>query len=138
MPQDFEQEQQLREQVGERIKLLRKRDDMTQVELGKQLGYNSSGAVSQIERGDKGISREKLMHAAAIFNVPLAVFYIEDKLDEEELFMVVNFCEVMRNPESPYYNIMRDILKIASEEMAKNKKEIARVIRLRDRVVNES
>ena len=56
--------------LGAKIKHLRKLAGLTQVELGKLLGYTSTGTLSMIERGEMVMSHEKREIAAPLLKVP--------------------------------------------------------------------
>ena len=55
--------------LGNKIRILRTMSGKTQVELGKELGFSSSGAISQIENGLKGLKVESIIRAAEVFGV---------------------------------------------------------------------
>jgi transcriptional regulator with XRE-family HTH domain len=60
----------------------------TQVELGKELGFSSSGAISQIENGLKGLKVESIIRAAEVFGVHPFVLLAPYNLSQEETEIV--------------------------------------------------
>mgnify|MGYP003305317281 CR=1 FL=1 len=58
-----------REDVGRRIKLLRKSYDLTQSELADLLDYTGERQLQRIESGQTACSVDKLMEIAQILNV---------------------------------------------------------------------
>jgi transcriptional regulator with XRE-family HTH domain len=89
----------LRKIIGKKIKLLRKDvKKISQVELGKALGYTSSGTISQIETGERGLQLASMMKVAKFFNVHPAVLIspieITDHNDIIILSKVINLIEI--------------------------------------------
>ena len=79
---------------AERLKELRKKSHLTQVELAKQLGIGQS-SYADWERGKKNPTQENLIKIAQFFDVPLdyLVSKTEDKedgLDNIELLFHMN------------------------------------------------
>jgi transcriptional regulator with XRE-family HTH domain len=69
------------QKLGEKIRMLRKRQGMTIKELALALGFPSHSYVSEIERGKKRPSTEMIIQIADLFHVSV------DQLvrDEQEL-----------------------------------------------------
>ena len=63
----------LKSVIGKRVKFYRKQRGITQVELAEKVGYVSSGAISEIESGDKAPSIEKLEAIAEVLRVPVSI-----------------------------------------------------------------
>jgi transcriptional regulator with XRE-family HTH domain len=90
--------EELRKIIGKKIKLLRTENKVSQVELGKKLGFSSSGTISQIENGMRGLKLASIMKAAKIFDVHPAVLIspvsIEDYNDFKLLSKVIRLIEL--------------------------------------------
>lgn len=105
----------LRTIIGKRIRTLRLRMGMSQEELGALLGYRSSGMISQVENGLKGMDREKINRAAKIFGVPVFVMLSDKEHSDADLEMIQNLYTIMNNPNSPHYGIAKDFLASAAK-----------------------
>ena len=55
--------------IGERIKQQREAKGMTQLELAQKIGYNTTGAISLIEAGQRDISIDKVCEIAKALDV---------------------------------------------------------------------
>ena len=55
--------------IGKRIRGLRIDHEMTQMDLADRLGMTSTGAISQIESGKKGMKLEMIIKAARVFGI---------------------------------------------------------------------
>jgi transcriptional regulator with XRE-family HTH domain len=75
----------LRGCIGKNIKMFRKRAEMTQVDLAKKLGYTSSGTISQIENGSRGMDFDKLDLAAEVLNIDAAILLAPDTFDDQQI-----------------------------------------------------
>ncbi len=66
--------------LGRRVRVLRRRHEMTQKELAQRLGI-SPGYLNLIEHGKRPLSAELLIRVARVFDVDIACF-AEDEADE--------------------------------------------------------
>lgn len=55
-----------KKEVGQRIRMLRKKRNMTQLQLAEYLNYTTERQLQRIERGETGCSIDKLMEIAQI------------------------------------------------------------------------
>jgi transcriptional regulator with XRE-family HTH domain len=108
----------LKNRMGRRIRLIRKANDLTQVELAKRLGYTSSGTIAQIEAGSKGMTLDKLLQLGREFGINPALFMVNDSVNDEQFEMVLTFNMLLQRPQDRHYGIVRDILKIYKEEIS--------------------
>jgi len=110
----------MRRIMGQKIKILREMNEVTQVELAKILGYSSTGTISLIENGIKGMKNVAVIKAAEFFRVHPVVLFSPTDLDKDELKIlsaVMNLFEENRqNPikMKPYIDILKKILEIAT------------------------
>ena len=58
-----------RKMLGKKIKALRIGKGITQVELAKALGFTSTGAISQVESGLRGMTFESILNTAKLLGV---------------------------------------------------------------------
>lgn len=58
-----------KEEIGKNIKKIREQKGLTQIFLAKELGYNSSSSISEIESGKKGLDAHQIPLLAKILNV---------------------------------------------------------------------
>lgn len=66
-------------QLGEKIKSLREEKDVSQEQLSKAIGL-SRVAVSEVERGNRGVDSVELVKIASFFNVSIDAILSDDKL----------------------------------------------------------
>lgn len=59
---------------GERVKIYRENNSLTQTQLGEMLGKFTRQNISDIERGTRGISKEVARKLSDIFNVSVERF----------------------------------------------------------------
>jgi transcriptional regulator with XRE-family HTH domain len=79
----------LRKAIGEKVRLLREEKKYTQVQLGKKLGYTSTGSISQIESGARGLPLPSLVRLANFFRVhPAAVISPVEITDPDDLILL--------------------------------------------------
>ena len=67
----------MQQEIGNRLKNLRKKSNMSQVELASKSGV-SAGLLSQIERGMVAPSVVNLYHIASALNVDISYFFAEE------------------------------------------------------------
>jgi transcriptional regulator with XRE-family HTH domain len=70
--------------LGQKLRKLRKEQNLTQLELAQQVGI-TNGQVSTIERGVSSPSLATLHRIARALNVPMNEFFEDDRLREIEL-----------------------------------------------------
>lgn len=103
--------------IGHRIRFLRDKAGISQMELAYQVGYESTGAISQIERGLRGMDKEKLFRCADVLGVHPAVLMSPKKFTEEQLTIIVNLLKVIENnPQSPHLYTINQLLELAAKE----------------------
>ena len=61
--------------IGQKIKELRKREKLSQAELGKKAGGLSHATISRIENTNQGFTRKSLTNIANAFGLPDDYFY---------------------------------------------------------------
>jgi transcriptional regulator with XRE-family HTH domain len=87
---------ELRKRLGKKLKLLRLKREKTQVELATAMGMTSTGAVSQVENGSKGLRPLAILNAADFLEVSTADLIIPDDLDEVEVKLRVGLERLIR------------------------------------------
>ena len=106
----------MRKIMGKKIRILREMNGVTQVELAKILGYKSTGTISLIENGIKGMKHVVVIKAAEFFRIPPSVLFLPADMDKDELEI---FSAVMRllderrkNPKqiTPHVEILKRML----------------------------
>lgn len=70
--------------LGQKLRKLRKEQNLTQLELAQQVGI-TNGQVSTIERGVSSPSLATLHRIARALNVPMNEFFVDDRQREVEL-----------------------------------------------------
>jgi transcriptional regulator with XRE-family HTH domain len=82
--------------IGKRIKRLREDADLTQVELARLIGLRSSGIISQVENGERGLKGENLSRAAAVFGVEEFVLTIDLDTPDEYVSIVTDLMRLIK------------------------------------------
>ena len=106
----------MRKIMGKKIKILREMNDVTQVELAKVLGYASTGTISLIENGIKGMKNVVVIKAAEFFRIHPSVLLLPSEMgrDELEIFSAVMrlMDERRKNPKqiTPHVEIFKRML----------------------------
>ncbi len=91
----------LRIAIGKKIKQLRQMQDVSQVALAKAIGMTSTGAISQVENGTKGLKMTSLLKAARFFGVHYAILLDTGDYSDEELRAVQEFMLFLKAKHNP-------------------------------------
>jgi transcriptional regulator with XRE-family HTH domain len=83
---------------GKRLKTIRLKRGLTQMELNSMCGYTSSATLSLIERGLKSMHHEKIELAAKALQVPSFILTQGEEADytSEELDLILLLCDSLR------------------------------------------
>lgn len=98
--------------VGERIKTIRLRSNMTQSRLAEELDYTSERQLQRIESGETSCSVDKLMELAQILGVSTDYLLFGQKMAQNAGIM--RYLEGKSDKQIAY---LEGILKAASENM---------------------
>lgn len=71
--------------LGKKIRQLRNLTGATQMDLARHLGFSSTGAISQVESGSKGLTIENIHRTAAFFGVHSAVLFSPVEMSDDDL-----------------------------------------------------
>jgi len=82
--------------IGKRIRILREKAEMSQVELARLIGLTSSGIISQVENGERGLKGENLAKVAEIFGVEEIALTASKDLSWTSVKMVTEFTRLLR------------------------------------------
>ena len=113
----------MRKIMGKKIRILREMNNVTQMELGKILGYASTGAISLIENGIKGMKNVVVIKAAEFFRIPASVLFSPTDMDKDELEIyaaVMNLLDEYRKKPKrmkPYLENLKRILFAKSRKL---------------------
>jgi transcriptional regulator with XRE-family HTH domain len=106
----------IRVSIGKKIRALREMNEMTQMQLASAIGMTSTGAISQIENGEKGIKLHAILRAADVLGVhPVVLLSVED-LDKNELKLMVDMMAFLkkkhRNPRTlkPHFDAIKKLI----------------------------
>ena len=75
--------------LGERIKALRLKFNLTQEELAKNLGYTSRSTINKIEKGLIDIPQSKVNQLSQIFNVSPLYLMAFDKAEDKQNQLII-------------------------------------------------
>lgn len=109
--------------LGRKIRALRIKHDMTQMDLAGLLGYESTGTISLIESGQKGMDHEKIRKAAQVFGVQMSFLMSEKQLNDEQLDMMINLQMLLDDPTNRYYQAIKATLETAAADICDGKKK---------------
>lgn len=112
----------VRVSMGIKIRTLRKQHGLTQMDLAKQLGYSSTGAISNIEKGIKGMDIEKVNHTAMIFGVHPAILLSTIPMDEDKMITVLKLSQLIFHNATKYLPAIQSLIDTAWKDMPKDKK----------------
>jgi len=103
--------------LGKKIRMLRDIARMTQMDLANALGYTSTGMVSQIEAGAKGMDPEKIIEAARIFDVHPSVLISDVDMAHEDIEMFVNLSTILKSKnKAKHVDTIRELLKLSADK----------------------
>ena len=71
--------------VGQRIKLERKMQNLSQQELAEKVGYADKGLISRIESGSLNLSMDKLIKIADALNVDVTELLMDPEPAEKKV-----------------------------------------------------
>lgn len=99
--------------IGGRVKFFRELRGMSQLELAAAIGYKSSGAISLIERGERGMNKTNIKKAARTLAVHPYVLTAEETLTGDQLILLNQFMRILKDPnQAPHFkDIKRHIEK---------------------------
>ena len=107
-----------REEIGLRIRTMRKSRDMTQEDLAKAIDQSAS-SITMYETGRREPDLETLEALADVFNVPLGSIISGEERIETPIFIPDNHkfshCTLYMTPEE--YDTLMDIFKKAFQRM---------------------
>ena len=77
-------------EIGEKIKMIRKKNNYTQEELAENLGIGDRIKISRIENGRQSMTANELIKFCSFFKISLDVLIDDRKLNSEEFFIMSN------------------------------------------------
>ncbi|MHC5214858.1 MAG: helix-turn-helix domain-containing protein [Planctomycetota bacterium] len=109
--------QEFKKLFGQKIQILRKKCNLTQMQLAAALGYNSTGMVSQIEKGVKGMASDKVVQVAKILKVNPAFLFSNESMSRDSIEMLVMVNNIINHPECLQYEMTQAFLKSMIEQI---------------------
>jgi transcriptional regulator with XRE-family HTH domain len=107
--------------VGNKIRLLREIRGLSQMDLAYGLGYNSTGAISQIESGARGMGKLKTLEAAGILGIHPAILMSGIEFDKEQLKMFSDLTTIIEKaPDSDHLKTIKFLIESAIEHIKKD------------------
>jgi transcriptional regulator with XRE-family HTH domain len=80
--------ERFRQMLGKKIKTLRTARGITQVELARALGFTSTGAISQVENGLRGLMFESIINAAIVLDVHPVFLMDPDDIESDNCELI--------------------------------------------------
>lgn len=69
---------------GENLKRLREKNNLSQDDLARMMGFKDRSAITRIEKGNNSVSYENIIKFSKIFNESPLVFFKSDNEQEED------------------------------------------------------
>ena len=114
------QEYYVKKIVGQNIKRIRLARKITQVQLAQYMQYSKksmTNIISQIEKGRKGLTLEKLKLAAKCLKVHPLDLLSPSEYTEEQNEMILNLHDMLqKDKESLHFNTIKHLLKQSRKE----------------------
>lgn len=98
MSRDIDAETKIRVVFGNKIKNLREIHGMTQMDLARLLGYDSSGTISLIENGIKGMSKKRVVELAQALKIPVDALLSEQDYSVDDLMVLSSVMQMIGLP----------------------------------------
>lgn len=109
-----------RKTIGKNIKQLRKNKGMQQHELATLLDFASSGHVSLIENGQRGLPNDKILKIAEIFNVHPSVLFTDKPASMEYANLMGLLSKIiLSDNKPPSFEALKMLLKSVADECEK-------------------
>ena len=113
-----------RQTLGRKIRILREINGLTQAELAEKLGYSSDKYISAIEGGSKSMKKEKVLEAAEIQHVHPIALLSPLPLTDKQLRGMVNFWRLIEyGYDGHYIDSVNALLEAAVNETGLLEKE---------------
>jgi len=80
--------ERFRQMLGKKIKTLRTARGITQVELARALGFTSTGAISRVENGLRGLMFESIINAAKVLDVHPVFLMDPDDIESDNCELI--------------------------------------------------
>lgn len=106
--------------IGRNVLHYRKKFNMLQDELSEELGYAHPSTISAIERGQRSMSKEKLIKCADLFGIHVAELLnvTEAPLSKDKDDLVNNFLFLVESKEKPVvYEAIKKLISDGCEEI---------------------
>lgn len=90
--------------------MFRELKGLTQREVATLLGYTSSGTLSLIETGERGLNKTRLAKAAKVLDTFVEVLTVENDLTKDELIHMNNILKILTNKKHPHHKTLMKFL----------------------------
>jgi transcriptional regulator with XRE-family HTH domain len=108
---------------GRNLSKIRKARELTQVEFALQLGYESTGTISQFERAIAAPSLKKVFLMAKVLNVPVQVLLSETEWSKDDIKLLTEFCDILKHKNDlAAFNGAKDLIKMMHRSINKPRK----------------
>ena len=105
---------------GQRLRYLRKKAGLTQVQLALALGYTTKGAkgvISAVERGERNMDRGKLKPVSELLDIPVDVLLEKNQIPNEMLDIISDFVKLTKKkPRSQNWPAIVALIKTSLSE----------------------
>lgn len=81
-------DERFRRMRGRKNKALSTARGITRGGLARALGFTSTGAISQVENGLRGLTFESIMNVAKVLDVHPSVLLTPDEMDKDDIEMI--------------------------------------------------
>jgi len=73
--------------LGKKIRVLRDMKGWSQLKLAHEIGYSSSGAISLIESGERGMSQDKIVETARLLGIHPSILLSPNDMTKDTIEM---------------------------------------------------
>lgn len=83
--------------LGKKIRQLRGLTGTTQMDLARHLSFSSTGAISQVESGSKGLTIENIHRTAEFFGVHSSALFSPVEMNDDDLVIMRVLLDRIKN-----------------------------------------
>lgn len=113
----MDNKKETRKTIGANIRKLRKDKGLLQPQLSELLGLSSSGHLSLIERGERGLPSDKLIQVAKIFGVHPSVLFSEKPSSMEYAYLMGLLSKILLSENKPQsFEALKILIKSIADE----------------------
>jgi len=108
--------------LGRNLKRLRKKAGLSQIELGEKMSLRSTGTISLIENGQRGLTVENIYRASQILGVHPIALFTPINISDDQVEIYRNIMTIFSEPTDPHIiGTVKTVLKLAANNTSLKK-----------------